>query len=129
MHSSLSRLLLAASIAAYCPTAHSTTDLDSLTQAVRQGVSLSQPVSLRFEWKRPTEGSNAQEILNALARAGFSTRSTTIRGTASRPPEFVTEGTWHGVVDKPVIDSLINELDALVAAQGRTHWTISQTRP
>lgn len=102
---------------------------DVLTQTAKSNVVMSAPVTVSFEWLRPTEGPTAKDAIALLRHMKFMVTTSTTVNQEPKKPEYRLVATWTGIVDEPGMKQLIARLAVLTDGEGSAKWQITQVRP
>ena len=120
--------LLAAALAGL-PLAAPAQPADLFADAVRQGVALSQPLTVEFSWQGSPADGHTGAVAQALLAARFEVSYATTRTLEKSTVSHTLSGRWNGIVQPEQMALTVARVNELTRGVGTVNWTIRQSRP
>jgi hypothetical protein len=123
---SASRIAALLLLAAAGPTPATEPLAEPLRAAVAQGMNLSKPVTIEFEWQPGAKSGVIESVRKALQAQGFSWSQTELRQSADAEPVFTIVAKFSGTKEPGALSKAMDSVNKLVAGSRSIHWSVKQ---
>lgn len=101
---------------------------DVIAQAKQSGVIMTEPVTVSFEWTRPSEGKNSKDVAEELQRMKFVVTTSATVSPESSKAEYRLSAKLTGLIREAQLRSTIERMSQLTVGEGSVNWQVSQVR-